>query len=200
MEEKELLNQVEAYCLGLLSEEDAAFITQAARKHSALRAAIEAKEQSLIQATSTPLNASLKYKILEQIKTIVLQETIDLLNLPIIHKNSDLEIWRNAVEGLSPDFEQDGLQGKILKDTPDHTLTLAWLSTSLEEEGHADDTFMESLFVLEGTCTCEVGNQTFYLKPGDFLDIPPSVQHNVICTSPTLGYVKGIIQRMRKAA
>jgi mannose-6-phosphate isomerase-like protein (cupin superfamily) len=49
----------------------------------------------------------------------------------------------------------------------------------------------ESFFILKGQCTCTIGGRRVTLNPGDHLDIPLHVSHDITIDSP---YVIAILQ------
>jgi quercetin dioxygenase-like cupin family protein len=53
----------------------------------------------------------------------------------------------------------------------------------VETELHSHPTMYEMYFVLEGTATYRIGDQTFDVAAGDFFFVPPGVTHNQRVTS-----------------
>ena len=191
---------LEEYCLGLLSEEEAAAIGTTAKLYPQLEEKIEALEQALIRATATDTRQPLKEKILYLFETIPPQNKINLSNPPTIDRNSNLHEWVEALQLLQPDKDYGNIKVRFLKDTPEHQLCVAWLHDTLDEEEHHKDDFAESFFIVEGSCECNIGGQIIHLKAGDYLDIPYNTHHTIKATSVQTGYVKAIIQRIKIAA
>jgi mannose-6-phosphate isomerase-like protein (cupin superfamily) len=187
---------IEAYCLGLLPETEAAEVTRNAFLFPALQDAIDATEATLQHYAATPPRPALKRQLFETLRALATEAAIDLANPPLIGKDSDLEAWKEAVRGLRPNMTISTAQIRVLRFTPEHQLCLAWLSEDLVEEPHHPDAFRESFFILEGTCECNLGGQTVRLRAGDYLDVPAHTPHTIRPTAPQPGYVKALIQRV----
>ena len=56
----------------------------------------------------------------------------------------------------------------------------------------------ESFYILEGTATFQVGGQTIYAKPGDFIHIPQGTVHSVKNEGKSSGTVRSIIRSGEK--
>ena len=63
--------------------------------------------------------------------------------------------------------------------------------TKLDVPQEMHDDIAESFFILKGRCTCTIGDEQVTLNPGDHLDIPLHVNHDVKLESP---YVIAILQ------
>jgi mannose-6-phosphate isomerase-like protein (cupin superfamily) len=124
---------------------------------------------------------------------------IDIANPPLIHRNSDIADWNEAVAHLKPDTDHGDIKTSFLVFTDELQLCVAWLSDRLDEDEHHEGDFEESFLILEGSCECNIGGKIFRLKAGDYLDIPFNTPHTITSTSPQ-GYVKAIIQRKKVAA
>lgn len=191
---------LEEYCLGLLSDAEAREITAAAKQCPQLQQQIEAAEQLLMGITAVTAKPALKESILSVFDNLAETNKISLANPPFIHRNSDLNEWKEALENLQPDKDYGNIKVHYLKDTPDHQLCVAWLHDVLDEAEHHANEFAESFFIVEGSCECNIGGQIVCLKAGDYLDIPYNTHHTIKATSPEIGYVKAIIQRRKLAA
>lgn len=190
---------IEAYCLGLLPENEAAAITLAAAGDSQLQQMILETEEALKQYSRVKGSDDLKGAILSKLLHTQPAAYIDIKNPPLIDRNSDSTDWNEAIAGIVPETDHGNIKTSFLVFTDELQVCIAWLSDKLEEEGHHEDEFEESFLILEGSCECNIGGSIFRLKAGDFLDIPFNSNHTITPTSAN-GFVKAIIQRKRTAA
>jgi mannose-6-phosphate isomerase-like protein (cupin superfamily) len=195
---------VEAYCLGLLPEAEAQALTRLAQQHPELEAAIHDTLQTLTAyaAEQAPLPDALRPRTLATLAALAEEEHISLDAPPLLHRHSDAARWRAAVAHIPPpeDSDETGMKFHFLKETDSVQLCIAWLNTELVEAEHHPEEFHESFLILEGSCTCQLGDRLLHLRAGDYLDIPPDTPHSIRNTSePTLGYVKALIQRRKVA-
>jgi mannose-6-phosphate isomerase-like protein (cupin superfamily) len=190
---------IEAYCLGLLPEKEAAALTLAAEKDLQLQQQIAETEEALRSYSCVDESAALKGSILSSLSSMPLFTKIDIANPPLIHRNSDITDWNEAIAHIEPETDHGDIKTSFLVFTDELQLCVAWLSDRLEEDEHHEDDFEESFLILEGSCECNVGGKIFRLKAGDYLDIPFNTPHTITSTSPQ-GYVKAIIQRRKTAA
>jgi mannose-6-phosphate isomerase-like protein (cupin superfamily) len=190
---------IEAYCLGLLSEEEAVALTLAAEKDFQLQLQIAETEQALRSYSNIDRASAMKNSILSSLSSIPVFTKIDIANPPLIDRNSDIADWNEAVAHIEPETDHGDIKTSFLVFTDELQLCVAWLSDRLEEDEHHEDDFEESFLILEGSCECNVGGNIFRLKAGDYLDIPFNTPHTITSTSPQ-GYVKAIIQRRKSAA
>lgn len=190
---------IEAYCLGLLSEEEAAALTLAAENDLRLQLQITQTEEALRSYTPHINEASsLKDSVLSKVSSMPLFTKIDIKHPPLIHRNSDIADWNEAIAHIEPETDHGDIKTSFLVFTDELQLCVAWLSDRLEEDEHHEDDFEESFLILEGSCECNIGGKIFRLKAGDYLDIPFNTPHTITSTSPQ-GYVKAIIQRKKAA-
>ncbi len=192
-------DRVEDYCLGLMSDEEARAMTTEANRNPELLSAIEKTEQALCSLNPQRPADKLKDKLLEKLGSFA-EENINLKDLPLLNRHSDLHAWQNAIAYLQPTSQLGDLKTNFIKYTAEAQVCVAWLKGSLKEEGHHEDDFQESFLILEGSCRCNINGQVFDLKAGDFLDIPFEAEHTISSTTPDGGFVKAIIQRIRRVA
>lgn len=190
---------IEAYCLGLLPENEAAAITLAAAKDPLLQQKIVETEEALKNYGHVSHASSLKESILDRLSSIPVAAKIDIANPPLINRNSDVDDWNEAIAHIEPETDHGNIKTSFITYSDQLQLCIAWLFDRLEEDEHHEDEFEESFLILEGSCECNIGGKIFRLKAGDFLDIPYNTHHTIISTSPQ-GYVKAIIQRRKNAA
>jgi len=191
---------IEAYCLGNLTDAEAADVSAMASKHAAVREAVEQTMAVLEQYPQRKnLRPELKNKVMSFLDGFLADETIDLHNLPLIHLHSDINAWNRALKDIKPDFEEPGLAARVLKETDEVLLSVVWLSEKMVEDKHHDDEFLESFLILEGACECDFEGEIVRFSAGDYFDIPPNTQHVIKNISEGFSFVKGLVQR-RKAA
>ncbi len=147
----------------------------------------------------------LKNKILDKIKTLNSnknnRETLSLDNLPILDKTSNWMDWQEAVAGINPPKDFDGIYLHSLESSPQRELFIAWVKEYVDEEVHTD--IIESFILLEGTCECHIkdalGNaRVVRMAAGDFITMHTGETHDVIITS--LEPAKAILQWMKLSA
>jgi mannose-6-phosphate isomerase-like protein (cupin superfamily) len=190
---------IEAYCLGLLSENEAVAITLAAAVDILLQQQIEETEEALKTYSHVNRALALKESILASLPLISPVTKIDIRKPPLINRNSDIADWNEAVAHIEPQNDHGNIKTSFITYSAELQLCIAWLSGKLEEDEHHEDEFEESFLILEGSCECNIAGKIFRLKAGDYLDIPFNAHHTITSTSPQ-GYVKAIIQRKKTAA
>ncbi len=131
----------------------------------------------------------LKKNILERIDQNKFQ-ALDQDHLPVIDHDADYHAWLSAFRHLIPENPLDSLLFYPLTDYNRLKQSLVFTRMNIPDETHED--LKESFFILEGTCTCTVDGIDHFLKPGDFLEIPLHVHHEIRLTAP---YVVAILQQ-----
>ncbi len=198
---------LEEYCLGLTSEKECEEVEALSAIHIELREELEEIQKTLNQYAKSHAqlpNRQLKNRILYAIDELDFVETpsfetlppIDLQNPPLLHKKSDYLQWKKAVEDLQPTEIVENLPVHPLRVNEDVQLFVVWADEKVVNESHEMES--ESFLILEGTCTCFVGNAVHHLKAGDFLGIPTYTDHSLKVTSNQA--VKFIVQRVRLVA
>lgn len=119
----------------------------------------------------------------------IVEEVLDLDHLPPTSKYSNRESWLKAVEHLVPAAPFDDFFAHVLQQNEQMAQTLVITKLNVPDEVH--EVVAESFFILEGTCTCTVGNEVFTLNAGDYLAIPLHTNHDIRIDSP---YVIAILQ------
>ena len=183
---------LEAYCLGLLTPEEVEELRLMCSRYPKVKQELEAIEIALetmaLQAAITPPH-ELKERLL---KKLGLEQPVrlDLQNLPVITEQTYYGDWLNALAHLIPKDPADVIVFQPLTQTPALTHSLVYTRMSIPEETHDD--LIESFFILEGSCRCMVDGQEYVLKPGDFLEIPLYVNHDITLLTP---HVVAILQQ-----
>jgi hypothetical protein len=196
---------LEVYCLGTLSAAESAEVEAAAAAHPEIEAEIghilQTLEQYPVAHTAAPAPA-LRGRVLDFLNPFLAQKSaaIDLNNPPILDQYSDPAAWRLALEGVEPDVFEEGFSLKVLSSSPTVELCVVWLSDALTEDAHDADEFGESFLLLEGACECDFDGQYARYSVGDFFNVPANTRHVIRNVSTDSPFVKGLVQRLKKAA
>ena len=181
---------LEEYCLGLMNEEDQAFLIQMTMLYPEVKAelnAVELATEKLAASGAIEPAGHVKQRILA---SLGFGETLlDINNLPAIDKNSDHETWLKTLAHLVPDVPKEDFTLSVIRNDDHYQQMLVVTNMDVPEEDHDD--FLESFFILKGSCECAVGNELFKLSEGDFLEVPLHLKHDIKVTSP---YVVAILQ------
>jgi mannose-6-phosphate isomerase-like protein (cupin superfamily) len=188
---KILPGDIESYCLGLLTEEENRTIAEQAAKHVDVKAEIDnftslLEHHVILNAIQPP--GDLKNKILTSLGNLKLEEAANIDLLPLVNKYSDHNNWLKIVQPLLPKEQPTGMFVKELRNDSKVSQILMWAAVDYPDEVHHDEE--ECFIVLKGRCRCFVGDRTVQLGPGDFLDIPLHVHHNVEVLEPVIAIVQ----------
>lgn len=126
----------------------------------------------MLQAYQMQPAEGVKQKTFQLMKSIATESKINLEQPPFINKYSNLNSWNKAVQLLLAAKDFGGIRLYPLLRDATVEMNIAWLETFLDEKGHHENIFVESIFILEGTCECNLGGKVVYLHSGDFLEIP----------------------------
>ncbi|WP_428328521.1 cupin domain-containing protein [Mucilaginibacter sp.] len=184
---------LEEYCLGLLNAEEQAYLIQITMLYPEVKAELTAVElvmENIAIATATEPAPANRQRILSSLGFEDASAMLDINNLPAVDETADHQTWLNTLAHLIPEAEptEDFLVHVIRNDSR-YQQMLVITKNDVPEEEHGD--LLESFFILEGHCECTVGNELYQLNPGDFLEIPLNVKHDIKIVSP---YVVGILQ------
>lgn len=106
-------------------------------------------------------------------------------------KITDYQEWINRKDMILPeDFE--GIFAKVISFDEKLTMAIIWLRDGSPMETHYD--VLESLLIVEGSCTITIEEEIFTLNAGDILHIPLYKKHIVTVTSSIV--CKAILQRI----
>jgi len=183
---------LEEYCLGLLNPDEQKIVVRVCLLYPEVK-----KELTLIEETIEKLAASRaitpgadnKQKILNSLGFSDQPVKYDLTNLPLTNVSSDHKSWLLSLEHLIPAEPEEDFSCHVLRQDEQFAQMLIIAKNDVPEETH--DNLMESFFILKGRCTCSVGGSTVTLGPGDFLEIPLNLEHNVKMLTP---HVVAILQ------
>ncbi len=185
---------LEEYCLGLLAAEDMLQVEQHAAAYPQIRAEIHAFCQALEQCAllaAVPVPAPVKNKLLDLVDNLAKEERRGK-ELPLLHKYSNPGFWLDVAKPLLPEKLYNGFFTAVLRSDEQGFQCIIWTSSDIPDEVHHD--MRESFIILEGTCECLVGDETIYLGPGGFLEIPLHTHHSVKTKG---GPVLAVLQRLK---
>jgi mannose-6-phosphate isomerase-like protein (cupin superfamily) len=191
-------DQLEQYCLGLLSPDEAAEVEQLARTYPAIRDELDRLTLLLADyAIDEPVMPSptLKSRVMMTLNQLGEAPPFDLNNLPLINAFSDAGQWQRTVDAIQPPETYKNIFGHVLRQDQEAELFLVWVRHTINPEDHHDE--QESFLILEGRCECSIGGELVQLSAGDYLSVPLDLEHTVRVISETP--VKAIIQRLKAA-
>ncbi len=183
---------LEEYCLGLLSNDEQEMVLQVCRLYPDVRKELTAIENAMEKMAAiravTP-NSSLRGKLLTSLgfSEPVIKFALD--DLPPTRPNSNHHSWLASLAHLIPAEPAEDFLCHVLRKDEVLAQMLIIAKNNVPEETH--DNYKESFFILKGRCECTVGANTFMLGPGDFLEIPINVEHDVKMLTP---HVVAILQ------
>lgn len=183
---------LEEYCLGLLSEEDEAYLIQMTILYPEIKEELTAVESAMEKiAVSNAIEPApgVKQRILAALGFDGTETIANLDQLPTISANTDRQAWFNTLKHLIPDEPSEDFSCEVFRSDDHIRQMLVITKIDVKEEQHSD--YLESFFILEGRCECTVGNNVYTLGTGDFLEIPLHLKHNIKLLSP---YVMAILQ------
>ena len=184
---------IEGYVLGLLDPEETALVESSITKYPQLRAEMRAVEDALQTYLTLDTSRLIKEKLKAKLDFVDQErQRLEKGEFHFINKNSDASLWLEKVKPLLPDSQPDSFFITTLRDDDQGELFLIKTFTHVDNETHEDE--MESFMILEGTCTCYVGDKIYDLSAGDYLEVPLQTNHDVKITSP---YVIAIMQRLK---
>ncbi len=179
---------LEEYVLGLLSETEAAYVTKVAMLFPSIKRELTAIEESLEQLAADNAVEPAPQTKLKILKSIGFADH-HINYMSAITNDTDLQPWLTVTAHLIAEAPQEYVAFHQLRQDEHLRQLLVIARVDIPEEDH--DTYVESFFILKGYCECTVGDELFQLGPGDFLEIPLHVKHNIKLTSP---YVAAVLQ------
>lgn len=185
------------YCLGFLSNEEMQEIESHAKIHPEIQNEISANKRALEnyanQLAQQPSD-SVKAKLFQSIDALIEEQNASLNNLPLLNKNSDYKNWLKIVAPLIATHQEKEFSFQVLRDDETVLQMLVWTKVDYPDEVH--DHLKESFIILQGDCECYVGENTYKLGPGGYLDIPLFQHHDIKVVK---GPVLAIVQRLKVA-
>jgi mannose-6-phosphate isomerase-like protein (cupin superfamily) len=185
---------LELFVLDLLDESDRANVLSMISQFPILKKEIEEIESTLeTYANSIAIGppASLRTKIEASLANAVKEQEMDPDHLVLITEHSDYRNWLRLVSEYFPEASESDSYYKVLKHENGITQALIVSSSEIEEGPHNE--FHESFLILQGKCRCTFGEDSFYLGPGGYTQVPLDQHHKVEITSPP---VMAVFQRV----
>jgi mannose-6-phosphate isomerase-like protein (cupin superfamily) len=183
------------YALGILSFDNKMKVQEALVKDIDLQKELAIIEQSLenyaIENYSLPPVTLTKEKVWQYINSKELPTEIDLTNTPILDNLSDATTWLKAIKPLIPTTATEDLFVHELRNDGKVFQALVVSKIGYPDEVHDDCN--ESFLLLEGYCTCVIGEDEINMSPGDYMQIPMHTHHDVRSHTPR---VVAILQRI----
>ena len=177
-----------------LSENERIKVEQVCAQYPEVRDELQQMQQVLekfAQSVGKKPASEVQQTIWGTLENINKEKAGDLNDLPLINKYSDHNNWKRIVKSLIPAQVPDERLMLPLRNLNGLLQVLVISKTDVDDEVHEHE--RESFLVLEGECECHVGNDTFRLGPGGFLEIPLYKSHNVKVLSP---YVVAVLQHV----
>lgn len=188
---------LEDYCMGLLPEHEALEVENAALLYPEIKQELElnmmALEQYALSYEREPAVGT-KAKIMALINNLQKEEAAMPGSLPLLNRFSSSEKWLDIVVPMLPAATDEDIYVKVLRNDGGIFQAVLWLKSYYPDEVH--DKVQECALLLQGECTCYIGDETVNLMPGQFLEIPLNAHHNIKVTN---GPVLAIIQRLKVA-
>jgi len=180
---------LEEHCLGLLSEEEETYLIQMAMLYPEIKAelaVIETAMEKMAILSAVEPDASVKQKVLS---ALGFNEVLNIDNLPAITHAADPEPWLKVFAHLIPDEPAEDFVSHLIRNDEYVQQMLVISKANVPEEEHGD--FLESFYILQGRCECTIGNNNYALGPGDFIEIPLQVKHDIKLLTP---HVTAVLQ------
>jgi mannose-6-phosphate isomerase-like protein (cupin superfamily) len=176
---------LEQYCLGQLSKEDQADLLQMTRLYPEIKAELTTVEiafEKLASLAAVEPGDNVKQNILTSLGFLEDNETLNINNLPVIRTSVDPKLWLDALAHLLKKETTDDVFMQVIRHDNQAQQLLVTSKSDIPEEEHGD--FFEGLLILKGRCECTIGEDFYALGPGDFIEIPLHVKHNIKLVTP----------------
>jgi mannose-6-phosphate isomerase-like protein (cupin superfamily) len=183
---------LEEYCLGKLTKEDQAYLLRMAMLYPEIKTELTAVEltfEKLASLAAVEPRDNVKQNILTSLGFVEENEALNLNDLPVIRTSADPKLWLDALAHLIPEEPADDFFMHIIRHDDQAQQMLVTSKNDIPEEEHGD--FFEGLLILKGRCECTIGEDFFALGPGDFIEIPLRVKHDIKLVTP---YVTAVLQ------
>ena len=197
---------VEKYCLGIATPDEVEKLEQLCSQHTSVKKEIESVQSALLGYASqyekvvAPKMGGIILNDIEELKFAaakISNETGQLSEFIDVSEHSNIQKWNELIKGITPEKEFENGYSVPLYKSGHHLLTVTWIKKDIPTEIHDDR--IEKLLILEGTCTCLLGDEKLYLKAGDCFIVPPNLVHNVLVTSEEMLkaiYVREMIEKV----
>jgi mannose-6-phosphate isomerase-like protein (cupin superfamily) len=188
MDIKKYLNSgiLESYCLGMLSDEDEAYLIQMTILYPEIKAELTSIElffENFAAVNSVEPHRALRQNILSAIG-FTNSEELNINQLPAVSQSSDPQPWLDTLAHLIYPVPSEDFTLHVLRDDSELRQMLVISKIDVPAEDHDD--FLESFFILEGRCECTIGDKLYALSPGDFIEIPLHAPHDIKIITPVV--------------
>jgi len=182
------------YATGSLTSDEMAVVEDCCAAYPEINAELLRLQQSLefyAQTIAMAPAVELQESIWSKLENINKEKAGDINLLPVINKYSDHHNWKRIVMPFMPADLAVERSIRVIRSSGGVTQMLVISKTDVEEEVHEHE--RESFLILEGSCECYIGDSTYRLGPGGFIDVPLHISHNVKVLSP---YVVAVLQHV----
>ncbi len=182
------------YCINTLSAGERTEVERVCAQYPQVKSELLQMQRALekfAESVGRKPAAEVQQTIWGTLENINKEKAGDLSDLPLLNKYSDHNNWKHIVKSLMPSRIPDERIVFPLRDANGVMQLLIISRTDVEEEVHEHE--RESFLILEGECECHIGDDTWRLGPGGFLEIPLHKNHNVKVISP---YVVAVLQHV----
>jgi mannose-6-phosphate isomerase-like protein (cupin superfamily) len=187
---------IEGYCLGLLDHEEVKMVEEQAHLNVDVQRDIDEFMQSLEEfamANAVDPGKDVRAKTLSLLENLMLEESKNREELPLINKFSDTDNWLHIVKPLLPEKAPEKMFVHELRNANGVSQTLIYTSINYPDEVHEDEE--ECFIILKGRCRCYIEDAVVELGPGGFLEIPMYKHHDVKVLEPVIA----VVQRVKVA-
>jgi mannose-6-phosphate isomerase-like protein (cupin superfamily) len=187
---------IEGYCLGLLDHEEVKMVEEQAHLNVDVQRDIDEFMQSLEEfamANAVDPGKDVRAKTLSLLENLMLEESKNREELPLINKFSDTDNWLHIVKPLLPEKAPEKMFVHELRNANGVSQTLIYTSINYPDEVHEDEE--ECFIILKGRCKCYIEDAVVELGPGGFLEIPMYKHHDVKVLEPVIA----VVQRVKVA-
>ncbi len=183
------------YALGILDFNNKIKVQKALANNVSLQKELAAIEEALenyaLETYNNPPVTLTKEKVWQYINNQESATSIDLNNTPLLNNLSDAKTWLKAIKPLMPvNITEDLFVHEIRNDGK---VFQALVVSKIGYPDEVHDDCNESFLLLEGYCTCVIGEEEIDMSPGDYMQIPMHMHHDVRSLTP---HVVAILQRI----
>lgn len=179
---------LEQYCLGLLNEQERAFVIEMSLLYPEVKRELNNIEMAFEYFSQNDVTYP-KPDLDSKPASVFKKSILNIQNLPEISAASDAASWLKCVEHLIPGLINDDFICHVLREDDRISQMLIISRIDIPDETHQQ--ILESFLILKGSCRCTIGNTDVELAESDFIEIPLNVQHSVHLLSP---YVVAVLQ------
>lgn len=183
---------IDEYCLGILPAKEVQTLEKKMEEIPAVKMAVDEFRQKMTDRKMPDLSGNIWSRISEKVHSTPVSEVP--VNTGILSRFTNLSDLRKETEKLSVPEKNENITMVPFRNILGFEQFLVRVRHFVPEETHDD--LLESFFILEGTCTCFLGENQIMLEAGGFVEIPLNVPHSVTITSsePVLAILqRGVI-------